>query len=220
MIITGNEIVNRLPIAKTFDIGKLTAQIDSVIRQYLKPRLGLEFYGAINADRISLGAGSPFAVYNPATAYTLGDTIIFNNVAFECIATPPAAGYNPTQVLYWAYYAPFTTAKYRNLWMDGGLFDFICNAVLLESLPFIHLTVQSSGVSVVSDSFGNAASNTEVERLLKTFAERTESGWVQVYNFLTLTNSALSIDNPTLYPLFSENCKRSAKGNAKFGIIF
>ena len=155
MIITGNEIVSRLPIAKTFDIGKLTAQIDSVIRQYLKPRLGLEFYEAINTDRISLGAGSPFAVYAPATEYTQGDTVIFNNVAFECIETPPASGYNPTQVLYWQYYAPFTTAKYRELWMTGGLFDFICNAVLLESLPFIHLTVQSSEISVHIPNFEN-----------------------------------------------------------------
>ena len=220
MIITANEIINRLPIAKTFDVSKITPQIDSVIRQYLKPRLGLEFYEAINADRISLGAGSPFAVYAPATAYTQGDTVIFNNVAFECIETPPAAGYNPTQVLYWAYYAPFTTAKYRELWITGGLFDFVCNAVMIETIPFIHLNVQSAGLSVLSDNFGNAATTQDVERLLKTFAERTETAWNQVYNFLTLVNDNLNINNPVLYPLFAENCRTNAKGNAKFGIIF
>ena len=91
MFITQNEIIYRLPIAKTFDISKLAQYTDVVIRKYLKPRLGLEFYTEIEADRISLGAGSPFTVYDNITAYNQGDTVIYNNIAFECIATPPAA---------------------------------------------------------------------------------------------------------------------------------
>ena len=89
MIITANEIINRLPIAKTFDVSKITPQIDSVIRQYLKPRLGLEFYEAINTDRISLGAGSPFAVYAPATASDAGGVSIHSKATLLKITVSP-----------------------------------------------------------------------------------------------------------------------------------
>ena len=218
MIITANEIIYRLPIAKTFDVSKLAQYIDVVVRKYLKPRLGLEFYTAIEADRINLGIGAPFATYNPATSYTQGDTVIYNNVAFECIATPPAAGFNPYQVLYWAYYAPFTTAKYRELWLSGGLFDFVCNAVLLEALPFISMNIQATGIVRTGGEFGDSVGMADVAILQKKTAEATESGWLQTDYFLRLVNSALSIDNPALYPLFA-GCAKS-KGSAKFGIIF
>ena len=216
MFITQNEIIYRLPIAKTFDISKLAQYTDVVIRKYLKPRLGLEFYTEIEADRISLGAGSPFTVYDNITAYNQGDTVIYNNIAFECIATPPAAGFNPYQVLYWAYYAPFTTAKYRELWLSGGLFDFVASAVLLESLPFISMNVQATGVVRTGGEFGDSVPFSDVERLMKKTAETVESGWQQTDYYLRLVDSALSINNPTLYKKYQGNAK---KGNAKFGII-
>ncbi len=219
MIITPNEIIYKLAISKTFDVSKFGEAIDMVVREYLRPRLGLEFYTALNTDRINLGLGTPYDVYSPATAYSSGDEVVYNNVPYICIATPPAAGYNPQQVLYWAYTAPFTTAKYSALW-DYSLFAFTSYAVLLEALPFVYNSVQASGVLRNTDEFGSSVSGSEFAEVKKKTAENVEKTWRQTDDFLRLVNDGLSIDNPALYPLYSGNCTEEKKGNPKFGIIF